>query len=258
MSNFLIVSLILLAVSSLVGAAEGIDSIIKKKCGVHPVIVYLKDLKEPILDPQILEKAKNCVDLYAKGKVIKWDLGNAEIAGCLTRTYGYNAKYVKELASLVKDANQNTQGLMKEYEGCVNRVRGASSSTAAFPVMCKQTPVPWTKSPYYNGTPEGEYLGVFNGQFIGWAWDRGDPSKVVLIDVYASDEWNCRHILLATVPANQSIVPYKLGPQGQEHGFRVATSSGKLTQGHVYTITVLWHGTRTGVGHVASQRYVYR
>lgn len=120
-------SITILCIILLLFAANGLgaslDDLISEKCGTHPVIRYLTDLKGAVLDPQMLTEAEKCASIEGEGKVIKLDFANAKIAGCLTEKYGYNEEFIKELAPLVKDAKENTAGQISTYEECVNNIR---------------------------------------------------------------------------------------------------------------------------------------
>lgn len=114
----------LIAASAAHGATEqtGLNARIKTECGSNPVISYIREIKQDVIDPQILTHARECANLEATTKVYKWRLADAGIQGCLETEYKYNPEYIKKIAPLVDDAQENTQGIMAGYNQCVNNM----------------------------------------------------------------------------------------------------------------------------------------
>lgn len=103
-------------------SSASMDEKIAKECGTNPVISYIKDIKESVIDPQILTHAKECAGGDLEGKILKWSIGDANIQGCLEREYKYTPEYIKKIAPLVDDAQKNTEGIMGGYNQCVNNM----------------------------------------------------------------------------------------------------------------------------------------
>ncbi len=118
--------LVLLLVCPVVYAYDSIDDKIKHDCGVHPTIAYLKDLKQEIIDPNILVQAKKCGEGKAKIKIWDWLVSDSEIQGCLQQEYDYEPEYIKRIAPLIDDATVMSAGLIERYTLCVNEVRAES------------------------------------------------------------------------------------------------------------------------------------
>lgn len=103
-------------------AADGMNIKIENECGSNPVISYIKDIKESVIDPQILTYAKECAGAGVKGKMLKWSIGDANVQGCLVREYKYTPEYIQKIAPLIDDAQKHTQGIMDGYNQCVNNM----------------------------------------------------------------------------------------------------------------------------------------
>lgn len=122
-----ILLLVLLLVCPIVSGYESIDEKIKHDCGIHPTIAYLKDLKQKIIDPNILVQAKNCAEGKADIKIWNWLISDSEVQGCLEKEYGYEPEYIKRIAPLIADATAMSAGLIDEYVACVNEIRATGA-----------------------------------------------------------------------------------------------------------------------------------
>ena len=122
-----------------------VDEKIKKICGTHPLISYMRDFKGILMEPQILTEIEECAKGSGGAKIWKWELGDAKLQGCLTKKYGHQKKYIESIAAAFREARQAVSDQIKPYNSCANNVRTCGQA------FCRKTNP--KKKLLHNGEP---------------------------------------------------------------------------------------------------------